>query len=108
MKSLEMDNIQLNFKVNEEKELIFATVNPITADKKEIQQKLGKGMDKFIKKFGDRLDAEIATQLMFDEFKPILKELGLIGEKLMSTADAQIEENSKKSKLLKWIKNLRK
>lgn len=107
MRSLEMDNSQLNFKVNNEKELIFATVNPITANKEEIQKKLTKGMNQFIKKFGDRLDASITTQLMFDEFRPILEELGLIGDKLMSTAKAQNAEDSKKSKLLKWIRNLR-
>ncbi|MCE7734185.1 MAG: hypothetical protein GPJ54_04845 [Candidatus Heimdallarchaeota archaeon] len=107
MRSLEMDNIQLNFKVNNEKELIFATVNPITANKEEIQKKLTKGMDQFIKKFGDKLDSDITTQLMFDEFRPILEDLGLIGDKLMSTAEAQNAENSKKSRLLRWIKKLR-
>lgn len=107
MRSLEMENIQLNFKVDNDKELIFATVNPIHADKDDIHSKLNSGMDKFIEHYGDRLESDITTQLLFDEFKPILVELGIVEDKLMSTAEAQKESNSKKSKLLKWIKSLR-
>ena len=44
---------------------------------------------------------------MFDEFKPILTEIGIIGDNFMSIAEAQNPANSKKARLLRWIKSLK-
>ncbi len=107
IRTLEMENIQLNFKVNKDKELIFAAISPISINREDLHLKLAEGMDKFIEKFGDHLQKLIAPQLMFEDFKPILKEIGIIEEKFRSSYKAQKVENSKKTRLLKWINSLK-
>ncbi|MHA2091766.1 MAG: hypothetical protein ACW98K_13010 [Candidatus Kariarchaeaceae archaeon] len=105
--SIEMKNIQMNFKVDESHEIIFAVVHSISSDKKEIHRKLAAGLDRFLQKFEHEINQAIIDTSIFPAARDLLFEVGLLDSDLFSRDEMQKAENSKKQKLLNWIRNIK-
>ncbi|RMG30416.1 MAG: hypothetical protein D6732_16310 [Methanobacteriota archaeon] len=104
-----MDNIQINFIVNEEDGLIFAVLHDINADTDFIKRRLKDAYDIFISRFPEAKDENHLDVSQFEEVTHILRQLGLVGNKLGNTLEMQLIEKRKQSKrgrLMGWIRGI--
>ncbi len=109
LKTILYDDIQLNFKVDEDKGLIFVFVHPVDADRAKITQLLEKAHHRFIERYRDVLSDDLVNDELFRSFLQDLREIGVVkDENLASTKMMQLPQDhhaKKKPTLWSWIKS---
>ncbi len=104
-----MDNIQINFIVDEKDGLIFAVLHDINADTEFIKRRLKDAYEIFVSRFPEAKDESHLDVGRFEEVTHILHQLGLVGNKLGNTLDMQKlpqKKESKKARLMGWIRGI--
>ncbi len=109
LKTILYDDIQLNFKVNDEKGLIFVFVHPVDADREIIYQMLEKTRSRFVDRYKAVLDDDLINEEIFESFRQDLLDIGIMkDENLTSTKMMQLprdELKTKKPTLWQWLKS---
>ncbi len=104
-----MDNIQINFLINENDGLIFAVIHEKDQDTNFIKKRLKDAYDVFINRYPEAKDETVVQMDQFSEIQNILKQLGLVENRLGNTLEMQFEEkvrHSRKRRLFNWVKGL--
>lgn len=104
-----MDNIQINFIVNENDGLIFAVLHDINADTEFIKRRLKDAYDIFTARFPEAKDESNLDVSRFEEVTHILRQLGLVGDTLGNTLEMQKmpeKKESKRGRLMGWIRGI--
>ena len=100
LKSVVFKDIRLDFKIDQEKEIIMVFANPLTA--KNIELLLDQAMSLFLKKYGARIGIVIKEDT-FEEFEEDLIELNVVPNQAMG----KIHLKKKKSILNRILMFLR-
>ncbi len=100
---IDLSEIQLNFKYDPIKEILFIAFHSIDQQSDRIQKQLDNAVIKFQKRYPHELPNYIKRG-EYDDFKDDLMKIGLIHDQLNSILDVQ--ENSKKERLANWIKSI--
>lgn len=113
VKTIVMDEFQLNMRVVSEKDFIFASVHPSDVETDKIRSLIEEGANLFIEKFGDKIGATILSTQTFEGFSDDLMNLKLIpGRKMRSVLPLKekkdiilkIKKKEKKSWLSKILR----
>ncbi|MHA1440920.1 MAG: hypothetical protein ACTSPK_03510 [Candidatus Heimdallarchaeota archaeon] len=81
IKSVVFDDLKLDFKVDEENELIIVFANPIEEDSEKVKQQLEDTYKRFIEKHGNNLDSLAIDNSAYISFDQDLLELDVVPRK---------------------------
>ncbi len=81
IKSVVFDDLKLDFKVDEEKELIIVFANPIEEDSEKVKKQLEDTYKRFIEKHGHNIDSLAIDNSAYVSFDQDLLELDVVPRK---------------------------
>ncbi len=109
IKTILYEDIQLNFKTDEEHGLIFVFVHPISAPQETIKMQLEAAYRRFVERYRDYLAEDIIDEEIFESFQKDLNTLGITPhEQLMSVKEMQKLQKGmekKKPNLWTWLRS---
>lgn len=105
IQSVLFQNLKLNFKVDEENELIFVFANPIEENSEKIKKQLNETHRIFIEKYANVIDNIVIDTSIFNEFDQDLLELDVVPRK--AVGDVKLHKHPFWKKLAKKLETKR-
>lgn len=95
LNSIFYEDIQINFKIDEDAEIILILVHPREVKEKKVQKNLETAYDIFIKNYYPKLDKDCIEASILDDYPHDLVEHGILhSEDLFPTKDLQMDTES--------------
>lgn len=78
MQSMEMGNVQLNFKIDLIRNLMLILVSPINIKKKNIRKQLDRMMELYLNSYAEKIEENVMNEDLFKQMMLEMKEYGII------------------------------